>query len=156
MRLERNYRSTAPILAAAAAADRATTKGRLGKTLRLRSATMRQGEKVSVVSLWDSDEEARMVGERVEALRRQGSTRSPEMAILVRAGFQTRVFRRTHDHPGVSRTVWSAACGSMSAPKSATPSPICACCAQPGDDLAFERIVNVPRRGVWAMCALRA
>ena len=89
VRLEANYRSTAPILAAASALI-AHNEGRLGKTLR----SGRQdpsGERVTVVGLWDSDEEARMVGDRIETLRREGESLA-EMAILVRAGFQTRAF----------------------------------------------------------------
>ena len=90
VRLEANYRSTAPILAAASALI-AHNEGRLGKTLRPGRQDANGGEKVSVVGLWDSDEEARMVGERIEALRRDGHPLA-EMAMLVRAGFQTRAF----------------------------------------------------------------
>ena len=89
VRLEANYRSTAPILAAASALI-AHNEGRLGKTLRPGGRT-RDGERVTVVGLWDSDEEARMVGDRIETLRRDGEPLA-EMAILVRAGFQTRAF----------------------------------------------------------------
>src|SRR6202044_1130245 len=67
VRLESNYRSTAPILGAASALI-AHNEGRLGKTLRAGRADS-SGEPVALVSLWDSDEEARMVGERVETLR---------------------------------------------------------------------------------------
>ena len=89
VRLEANYRSTAPILAAASALI-AHNEGRLGKTLRpgRRDAMV---DRVSVIGLWDLDEEARMVGERIEALRREGEPLA-EIAILVRAGFQTRAF----------------------------------------------------------------
>ncbi len=90
IRLEANYRSTAPILAAAAGLI-AHNAGRLGKTLRPGRSDAQTGEKVTVVGLWDSDEEARMVGDRVEALRRDGHSLA-EIAILVRAGFQTRAF----------------------------------------------------------------
>jgi len=89
VRLESNYRSTKPILAAAAGLI-AKNAGRLGKTLRAGRKDA-EGEKVRVVSLWDSEEEARMVGERIEAARRGGHPLS-EFAILVRAGFQTRSF----------------------------------------------------------------
>ncbi len=89
VRLEANYRSTAPILAAASGLI-AHNEGRLGKTLRPGRQDA-SGERVTVVSLWDSDEEARMVGDRIEALRRDGDPLA-EMAILVRAGFQTRAF----------------------------------------------------------------
>lgn len=101
VRLEANYRSTAPILAATVALIE-RNEGRFGKTLRSgrQDATR---ERVTVVVLWDSDEEARMAGDRIEALRRAGY-----MRLVV----------------------------------------------QPADDLAFERIANVPQRGVGAV-ALR-
>jgi ATP-dependent DNA helicase UvrD/PcrA len=89
VRLERNYRSTAPILAAASGLI-AHNEGRLGKTLRP-GGNDASGEKIAVVGLWDSDEEARMVGERIESFRRGGDALA-EMAVLVRAGFQTRSF----------------------------------------------------------------
>src|ERR1700722_19577305 len=90
VRLEANYRSTAPILAAASGLI-AHNEGRLGKTLRPGREDAQSGEKVTVVGLWDSDEEARMVGDRIEQMRRDGHALS-EIAILVRAGFQTRAF----------------------------------------------------------------
>jgi DNA helicase-2/ATP-dependent DNA helicase PcrA len=89
VRLEANYRSTAPILAAASGLI-AHNEGRLGKTLRPGRQDA-SGEKVAVVSLWDSDEEARMVGDKMAALHSQGDSLA-EMAVLVRAGFQTRAF----------------------------------------------------------------
>src|SRR5215467_14508969 len=70
VRLEANYRSTAPILAAASGLI-AYNEGRLGKTLRPGREDA-NGERVSVVGLYDSDEEARMVGDRIEAQRRDG------------------------------------------------------------------------------------
>ena len=144
VRLERNYRSTAPILAAAAGLI-AHNAGRLGKTLRSgRNNT--SGEKLAVLSLWDSDEEARAVGERVEALRRDGH-RLAEMAILVRAGFQTRAFEERMITLGVPYRV----VGGLRFYERAEIRDAIAymrVLAQPADDLAFERIVNVPRRGV--------
>jgi len=144
VRLERNYRSTAPILAAAASLI-SNNEGRLGKTLRsgLRDAA---GEKVSVVSLWDSDEEARMVGERVEGLRR-GGARLADMAILVRAGFQTRAFEERM----ITLAIPYRVVGGLRFYERAEIRDAIAymrVLRQPSDDLAFERIVNVPRRGV--------
>jgi len=144
VRLERNYRSTAPILAAAAGLI-AHNEGRLGKTLRsgLKDAA---GEKVSVVSLWDSDEEARMVGERVEALRRDRAKLS-DMAILVRAGFQTRSFEERMIMLAIPYRV----VGGLRFYERAEIRDAIAylrVLRQPSDDLAFERIINVPRRGV--------
>jgi DNA helicase-2/ATP-dependent DNA helicase PcrA len=151
VRLEANYRSTAPILAAAAGLI-AHNEGRLGKTLRpgLHDAA---GEKVSVLGLRDSDEEARMVGERIEGLRRDGHPLA-EMAVLVRAGFQTRAFEERLITLGVPYRV-------VGGPRFYERAEIRDALAyarvlvQPADDLAFERIVNVPRRGV-GDAALRA
>ncbi len=151
VRLEQNYRSTAPILGAAAGLI-ANNAGRLGKTLRsgLRDAA---GEKVSVVSLWDSDEEARMVGERVERLHRDRH-RLADMAILVRAGFQTRAFEERL----ITLAIPYRVVGGLRFYERAEIRDAIAYARvlrQPSDDLAFERIVNVPRRGV-GEAALRA
>jgi DNA helicase-2/ATP-dependent DNA helicase PcrA len=151
VRLESNYRSTAPILAAASALI-ANNEGRLGKTLRSGLNDAR-GEKVSVVSLWDSDEEARMVGDRTDALRREGK-RLADMAILVRAGFQTRAFEERMIRLGIPYRV----VGGLRFYERAEIRDAIAYMRvlnQPADDLAFERIVNVPRRGVGEV-ALRA
>ncbi len=151
VRLEANYRSTAPILAAAAALI-AHNEGRLDKTLRpgRQDAT---GEPVSVVGLWDSDEEARMVGDRIEALRRDGDPLA-EMAILVRAGFQTRAFEERLITLGMPyRVVGGLRFYERQEIRDAI--AYMRLIAQPADDLAFERIVNVPRRGV-GEAALRA
>ncbi len=87
IRLERNYRSTGHILAAASYLI-AHNEGRLGKTLRTED---KDGEKVTVTGAWDSEEEARGVGEEIEQLQRQGEKLN-EIAILVRASFQMREF----------------------------------------------------------------
>ena len=144
VRLEANYRSTAPILAAASALI-AHNEGRLGKTLRpgRQDAT---GERVTVVGLWDSDEEARMVGDRIEALRRDGEPLA-EMAILVRAGFQTRAFEERLITLGMPyRVVGGLRFYERQEIRDAI--AYMRLVVQPADDLAFERIVNVPRRGV--------
>src|SRR5262249_28879926 len=87
IRLERNYRSTAHILAAASHLI-AHNQGRLGKTLRTEDEP---GEKVQVTGAWDSEEEARAIGDEIEALQRQSHS-FDEIAILVRASFQMREF----------------------------------------------------------------
>ncbi len=144
VRLEANYRSTAPILAAASALI-AHNEGRLGKTLRP-GRNDSEGEPVSVISLWDSDEEARMVGDRIEGFRRGGDSLA-EIAVLVRAGFQTRAFEERLIVLGVPYRVVGGlrfyeraeirdAVAYMRVLRGAS------------DDLAFERIVNVPRRGI--------
>jgi DNA helicase II / ATP-dependent DNA helicase PcrA len=144
VRLERNYRSTSPILAAASALI-AHNGGRLGKTLRPGSNES-DGEKVSIVALWDSDEEARMVGERVESLRRGGDSLA-EMAVLVRAGFQTRAFEERFITLGMPyRVVGGLRFYERAEIRDAI--SYARVLHQPADDLAFERIVNVPRRGM--------
>ena len=151
VRLEANYRSTAPILSAASGLI-AHNEGRLGKTLRPGRNDI-TGEKVSVVGLWDSDEEARMVSERMEALRREGHPLS-EMAVLVRAGFQTRAFEERLITLGLPyRVVGGLRFYERQEIRDAI--AYMRVLVQPADDLAFERIVNVPRRGV-GEAALRA
>jgi DNA helicase-2/ATP-dependent DNA helicase PcrA len=144
VRLESNYRSTAPILGAASALI-ANNEGRLGKTLRAGRKDS-SGEPVSVVSLWDSDEEARMVGERVETLRRDGHALA-EMAVLVRAGHQTRSFEERMITLGIPYRI----VGGLRFYERAEIRDAIAytrVMVQPSDDLAFERIVNVPKRGL--------
>jgi len=144
VRLESNYRSTKPILAAASHLI-AHNAGRLGKTLRT-GRNDADGEKVHVVSLWDSDEEARMVGERIEAAQR-GGHKLAEIAILVRAGFQTRAFEERLIALGLPYRV----IGGLRFYERAEIRDALAylrVLAQPADDLAFERIVNQPKRGL--------
>src|SRR5262245_1976898 len=87
IRLERNYRSKGHILAAASGLI-AHNKGRLGKTLFTDDAL---GSPVVVSGMWDDEEEARTIGDDIEALKKTG-TRLNAMAILVRASFQMRAF----------------------------------------------------------------
>ena len=144
VRLEANYRSTAPILAAASHLI-AHNEGRLGKTLHAGRADA-DGEQVEVVALWDSEEEARMVGSRVESFWRGGEKLS-EIAILVRAGFQTRAFEERLLVLGIPYRI----IGGLRFYERAEIRDAVAylrILAQPADDLAFERIVNVPKRGV--------
>lgn len=144
VKLEANYRSTAPILAAASHLI-AHNEGRLGKTL-FPGRNDSSGENVEVVALWDSEEEARMVGGRVENLKRSGETLA-EMAILVRAGFQTRAFEERMITLGLPYRI----IGGLRFYERAEIRDAIAylrVLAQPADDLAFERIINVPKRGV--------
>jgi ATP-dependent DNA helicase UvrD/PcrA len=142
IRLERNYRSTGHILAAAAQLI-AHNEGRLGKTLRTEDEP---GEKVTVTGAWDSEEEARTVGEEIEQLQRASHPLN-EMAILVRASFQMREFEDRFITTGLPYRV-------IGGPRFYERAEIRDALAylrlvnQPADDLAFERIVNVPRRGL--------
>jgi DNA helicase-2/ATP-dependent DNA helicase PcrA len=144
VRLEANYRSTRPILGAASHLI-AHNAGRMGKTLRP-GRNDAEGEKVRVVSLWDSEEEARMVGERIENFRRDGH-RLTEIAIMVRTGSQTRAFEERLFKLGVPYRVF----GGQKFYERAEIRDAMAYLRvlnQPADDLAFERIVNTPKRGL--------
>ncbi|MCK0198253.1 UvrD-helicase domain-containing protein [Ancylobacter sp. 6x-1] len=142
IRLERNYRSTGHILGAAGHLI-AHNEGRLGKTLFSEGA---HGEKVTVTGAWDSQEEARAIGEEIEDLQRQGHSLS-DIAILVRASFQMREFEERFVTLGLNYRV-------VGGPRFYERAEIrdamayLRCIAQPADDLAFERIVNVPKRGL--------
>jgi DNA helicase II / ATP-dependent DNA helicase PcrA len=148
IRLERNYRSTGHILAAASHLI-AHNEGRLGKTLRTEDVP---GEKVQVTGAWDSEEEARSIGEEIEQLQREAREQGEdhpldEIAILVRASFQMREFEDRFIQLGLPYRV-------IGGPRFYERMEIrdalayLRVIAQPADDLAFERIVNVPKRGL--------
>ncbi|MBW5437813.1 AAA family ATPase [Bradyrhizobium canariense] len=142
IRLERNYRSTGHILAAASHLI-AHNEGRLGKTLRTED---HDGEKVTVTGSWDSEEEARGIGEEIEQIQRQGDKLN-EIAILVRASYQMREFEDRFVTLGLPYRV-------IGGPRFYERAEIRDALAylrvinSPADDLAFERIVNTPKRGL--------
>ncbi|MFT5270315.1 MAG: DNA helicase-2/ATP-dependent DNA helicase PcrA [bacterium] len=147
VRLEQNYRSTPHILAAASGVI-AGNKGRLGKEL---WTAEEEGEKVRLIGHWDGEEEARWIGEEVEALRR--GTRSLDkvspdnMAILVRASHQMRAFEDRFLTIGLPYRV-------IGGPRFYERLEIRDAMAyfrlaiSQDDDLAFERVVNTPKRGL--------
>jgi DNA helicase-2/ATP-dependent DNA helicase PcrA len=147
VRLEQNYRSTPHILAAASGVI-AGNKGRLGKTLWTEA---QEGHRVRLIGHWDGEEEARWVGEEAEAM--QGGTRGmrpyslDEMAILVRAAHQMRAFEDRFLTIGMPYRV-------IGGPRFYERMEIRDAMAyfrlvvSPADDLAFERIVNTPKRGL--------
>ncbi|HET9573839.1 MAG TPA: UvrD-helicase domain-containing protein [Methyloceanibacter sp.] len=142
IRLERNYRSTGHILGAASGLI-AHNKGRLGKTLRTDGA---EGEKVVVEGCWDDEEEARVIGEDIEQLQRQGHSLS-EIAILVRASFQMRAFEDRFITLGLPyRVIGGPRFYERQEIKDAT--AYFEVTLNPANDLKFERIVNTPRRGL--------
>ncbi len=142
IRLERNYRSTPQILGAASGLI-AKNEGRLGKTLHTDRG---QGEPVIVRSHWDGDEEARTIGDDIENLQRKGE-KLDDMAILVRASFQMRAFEDRFIVLGLPYRV-------VGGPRFYERAEIrdalayFKVTASPDNDLAFERIVNTPKRGI--------
>ena len=141
-RLEQNYRSTPHILGAAGGMI-AQNRGRLGKTL---WTDADEGEKVVMRAVWDAEEEARWAGDEIEGLQRKGHALS-EVAILVRASFQTREFEDRFISLALPYRV-------IGGPRFYERQEIRDALAylrllnQPADDLAFERILNTPRRGI--------
>ncbi len=147
VRLEQNYRSTGHILGAAAGVISAN-KDRLGKTLFTQGE---DGEKVRLIGHWDGEEEARWIGEEVEAMQRGTRGNAPlsldKMAILVRASHQMRAFEDRFLTIGLPYRV-------IGGPRFYERMEIRDAMAyfrlavSPDDDLAFERIVNTPKRGL--------
>lgn len=143
IRLEHNYRSTPHILAAASGLI-AANEQRLGKVLWTDSNE--DGEKVTVANYWDGEEEARAVAEEIETLHRKGHLLN-EIAILVRASFQMREFEDRFINLGIPyRVVGGPRFYERAEIRDAN--AYLRLVAQPDDDLAFERIVNRPRRGI--------
>jgi len=142
IRLEQNYRSTSHILAAADGLI-ANNAGRLGKSLWTDAG---DGEKVRVIGVWDGPEEARRVGEDIESHQIRGGSLD-NVAILVRAQFQTREFEERFIAIGLSYQI----IGGFRFYERAEIRDAIAylrLVVQPADDLAFERIVNQPKRGL--------
>ena len=144
VKLEQNYRSTPQILAAASGLINANSE-RLGKTL---WTELPAGEKVRVVGVWDGPEEARRVGEAIERLESEGAPLD-EIAILVRAQYQTREFEDRFIQIGLNYRI----VGGFRFYERAEIRDMLAylrVISQPADDLAFERIYNQPKRGLGA------
>ncbi len=142
VRLEENYRSTGHILSAANAVI-SNNEGRLGKEL---FTSEGDGEKVRVKGLWDGEAEARWVGEEIESLQHKKYGLN-DMAVLVRAGFQTREFEERFIQLGLPYRV-------IGGPRFYERLEVRDALAylrvvnQQDDDLAFERIINTPKRGI--------
>jgi DNA helicase-2/ATP-dependent DNA helicase PcrA len=142
VRLEENYRSTGHILAAANGVI-GHNEGRLGKSLFTGAG---DGDKVTVRGLWDGEAEARWIGEEIESLQNKGWSLD-QMAVLVRAGFQMREFEERFIQLGLSYRV-------IGGPRFYERMEIRDALAylrvtnQSHDDLALERIINTPKRGL--------
>ncbi|MFN3960151.1 MAG: ATP-dependent helicase [Parvularculaceae bacterium] len=140
IRLERNYRSTPAILSAASTLI-AANRSRLGKTLWTEAA---EGERVKVRGVWDGEEEARLIGDDIEAEQGKGRALS-DMAVLVRASFQMRAFEERFLTLGLPYRV-------VGGPRFYEREEVRDAVAylrlvrSADDDLAFDRIVNKPAR----------
>jgi DNA helicase-2/ATP-dependent DNA helicase PcrA len=142
VRLEQNYRSTGHILAAASHLI-ANNRGRLGKTLFTDDDL---GHRVKVRGVWDGEAEARLIADDIEGWR-QSNRSYADVAVLVRAAWQMRAFeerflmlRIPYKVIGGPRFFERAEVRDVHAYLRLIRSE--------DDDLAFERIVNQPKRGV--------
>ncbi len=142
IRLERNYRSDGHILGAAAGLI-AQNKGRLGKTLFTDGTA---GAKVTVTGVWDDEEEARTIGDDIEQLRKAGHALN-EIAVLVRASAQMRAIEDRFITLGLPyRVIGGPRFYERQEIKDAI--AYLEVVANPLNDLKFERIYNVPKRGL--------
>ncbi|MCD6035559.1 MAG: helicase [Rickettsiales bacterium] len=143
VRLEQNYRSTTPILEAASAVI-ANNRGRLGKTLWTED---KGGEQVKVVGYENSFEESDRIADEISALSQIQGIRPKEMAVLVRAGYQTRSFESAFTAQGIAYRI----VGGLRFYERKEIRDMIAymrLMVNQSDDLAFERIINTPKRGV--------
>ncbi len=143
IRLETNYRSTPDILAAADAVI-ANNESRLGKTLRTDKTS---GAKVKLVSLWDDRVEANYIADEIESLQQVKKEKLDNIAILVRAGYQTRAFEECF----LKRAIPYRILGGLRFYERMEIRDAIAylrAIISPENDLALERIINVPKRGI--------
>ncbi len=142
IRLERNYRSTANILAAASGLI-AKNAGRLGKTLFTDGSA---GSKIGVANFWDDEAEARAIGEDIEQFQR-AQEKLNDIAVLVRASSQMRAIEDRFITLGLPyRVIGGPRFYERQEIKDAI--AYFDVIANSSNDLKFERIVNVPKRGL--------
>jgi len=143
IRLEQNYRSTSRILKTADSVI-SNNKQRHGKTL---WTDLGQGEKIKVLSYNDDRLEALMTAKAVEEALNKRKIKANEIAILVRAGHQTRAFEEAFMQNSIPYRV----IGGMKFYERMEVKDAIAylrVCANLSDDLAMSRIINIPKRGV--------
>ena len=141
VRLEENYRSTGHILSCASALI-SHNETRLGKEL---YTSHGDGDEIQISGYWDGTEEARSLSSQIEFLIKDDHDLN-EIAVLVRAGFQTREFEERFMAIGLPYRVVGTRFYERAEIRDAL--AYLRLIAQPSDDLAFERIINTPKRGL--------
>ncbi|GIX31655.1 MAG: DNA helicase [Porticoccaceae bacterium] len=142
VRLEQNYRSS-PVILEAANAVIAQSGGRLGKRL----WTEREGgEPIAVYGAFNEQDEARFIAERIQALREQGEPLA-HCAVLYRSNAQSRVLEEALLHAGIPYRIWG---GQRFYERLEIRNALAylRLIANRHDDAAFERVVNLPPRGI--------
>ena len=141
IRLEQNYRSTQNILSVASNLI-SNNQNRVGKTLK---TSMEDGEFVKLNCFKNGKDEAIGISDEIEKIKKKYSFNN--IAILVRAIFQTREFEERFLKVGIPYRI-------LGGTKFYERAEIKDCIAylrliyQHKDDLAFERIVNIPKRSI--------
>ncbi|MCC8370492.1 MAG: DNA helicase PcrA [Rickettsia endosymbiont of Stiretrus anchorago] len=146
IKLEQNYRSTLPILAAASNVIN-NNKNRHGKTL---WTDKENGEKIKIISCWNDKEEARYIASEIARLVREGRYSAGNIAILVRAGFQTRSFEEAFINSAMPYKI----IGGLRFYERMEIRDVLAyirIALNQNDNLALERIINVPKRAIGAV-----
>ncbi|MCC8369591.1 MAG: DNA helicase PcrA [Rickettsia endosymbiont of Oxypoda opaca] len=150
IKLEQNYRSTLPILAAASNVIN-NNKNRHSKTLWTDTDS---GEKIKIVSCWSDKEEARFIASEIDRLVREGKYNASGIAILVRAGFQTRSFEEAFINSAMPYKI----IGGLRFYERMEIRDLLSyirIALNHNDNLALERIINVPRRSIGAATVAR-
>ena len=145
VKLEQNYRSTGTILRAANALI-AHNSGRIGKELWTESG---EGTPIRLFSAYNEREEAEFVVERIRELDRRRATGASEVAVLYRSNAQSRVFEEALLHAGMPYRVY----GGLRFFERAEIKDALAylrLLSNRDDDSSFERVVNLPTRGIGA------
>ena len=143
-RLEQNYRSTGTILAAANGLI-ANNSGRLGKTLWTSGG---RGEPVRLYAAFNERDEAEFVSHRIRDHVAHGGARR-DVAVLYRSNAQSRVFEETFLAARIPYRVY----GGLRFFERAEIKDALAylrLLVNRRDDASFERIVNLPTRGIGA------
>lgn len=142
IRLEQNYRSTGTILKAANALI-ANNQGRFGKNL---WTTQEEGDKITLYAAFNEFDEAHFIANRIREQQSRGLALN-EMAILYRSNAQSRVLEETLIHYGIAYRIYG---GLRFFERSEIKDTLAylRLIANENDDAAFERIVNLPTRGV--------
>jgi DNA helicase-2/ATP-dependent DNA helicase PcrA len=144
VRLEQNYRSTGNILRAANALI-ANNRDRMGKNLWTEHT---EGDPIRLYSAFNERDEADFVVGRIRALRDSG-TASSDIAVLYRSNAQSRVFEEALINARIPYRVY----GGLRFFERAEIKDALAylrLIANRDDDSAFERVVNLPTRGIGA------
>lgn len=142
LRLEENYRSTAPILETAS--NLISNNGqRWGKNL---WTSKDGGNKIIVNECIDNSGEAKLIAEQISSFYRDGYNYN-EIAVLVRAGYQTREIEESllKNHIPYKIVGSNKFYERMEIKDTLAYLKLC---YQTSDNLSFERIINVPKRGI--------